>query len=134
MPRIASRRKNWHFAAAFHSVRKERAMTRATISTLLGFACLLAVAAPASAQTRTCQSEIDRLQTLISNAESGGAPVTDMKEGTFATLHRQPSASSVLAADKDAMAKAKTALDTAQKLHKQGKDAECLKAMDDIAF
>ena len=94
----------------------------------------MTLTASALAQTRTCQSEIDRLENLINQANAGGQPVPDMKEGTFATLHRQPSAASVLAADKDAMARAQAALDKAKQLHAQGKDAACLKAMDDIAF
>ncbi|HUO54055.1 MAG TPA: hypothetical protein VMU18_04915 [Rhodoblastus sp.] len=109
-------------------------MSRVILPTFLGLASLCALADAALAQTRTCQGEIARLDALIAQAESGGAPVPDMKEGNFATMHHQPTAASVLAADKDAMAKAKASLDRARKLHAQGKDAACLKALDDIAF
>lgn len=102
------------------------------------FCCALAAPAlaqdAAAAPTRTCHSEIARLQALVDQAKAGGAPVPDMKEGTFATMHRQPTAASVLAADKDAMARAETALDTARKAETAHKEAACLKALDDIAF
>jgi hypothetical protein len=109
-------------------------MSRVFIPTLLFLAGLCAVADTAQAQTKTCQSEITRLQALVDRAEAGGAPVTDMSEGAFATMHRQPTAATVLAADKDAMARAKSALDRARKFQAQGKDAACLKALDEIPF
>jgi hypothetical protein len=103
---------------------------------LIAFSALTAFCAPdaAMAQDRTCQSEITRLEALIQRAENGGQPVTDMKEGSFATMHHQPTVSDILAADKDAMARAKNSLERARKLQGQGKDAACLKALDEIAF
>jgi hypothetical protein len=103
---------------------------------LFAFAALTALCAPdaAMAQGRTCQSEIARLQALINKARTGGPPVEDMKEGTFATMHRQPSAADVLAADQDAMARAQNALDRAKTFQANGKNAACLKALDEIAF
>ncbi len=103
---------------------------------LMVFSALTVLCAPgaAMAQGRTCQSEIARLQALIDKAQAGGAPVEDMKEGTFATMHRQPSAADVLAADKDAMARAQNALERARKFQTNGKNAACLKALDEIAF
>lgn len=100
------------------------------------FAALTVLWAPgaAMAQGRTCQSEIARLQALIDQAEAGGQPVPDLPEGTFATMHHQPTAASVLAADKDAMATAKAGLERARKYQAQGKNAACLKALDDVAF
>ncbi len=88
----------------------------------------------ALAQGRTCQGEIARLQALIDQAQTGGQPVEDMKEGDFATMHRQPTAATVLAADKDAMAKAKDALQRARQFQAKGENAACLKALDEVAF
>lgn len=109
-------------------------MSRVLIPTLLGLAGLCALSGASGAQTRSCHSEIERLQTLIQQAETGDQPVVDTKEGTFATMHHQPTAASVLAADKDALAKAKVSLDSARKFEAQNKEAACLKALDDIAF
>lgn len=109
-------------------------MDRIIIPTLFGLISACVLANSAEAQTRTCQSEIARLQNLIDQAKAGGAPVTDMKEGTFATMHRQPTAATLLAADKDAMARATAALDKARKFEAQHNEAACLKAMDDVAF
>ncbi len=86
------------------------------------------------AQVRTCQSEIARLQALVDQAQAGGQPVEDMTEGAFATAHHQPTAASVLAADKDAMARAQNALERARKFQAHRKNAACLKALDEIAF
>lgn len=109
-------------------------MVRVIIPTLLCLLGACALANSAIAQTRTCQSEIARLQNLVDQAKAGGQPVPDMKEGNFATMHRQPSAATVLAADKQAMARATTALDKARQFQAEHKDAACLKALDDIAF
>ncbi len=102
----------------------------------IAFAALTVLCAPGAvmAQGRTCQSEIARLQAMIDQAESGGQPVPDLPEGTFATMHHQPTTASVLAADKDAMAMAKAGLDRARKYQAKGKNAACLKALDDVAF
>jgi uncharacterized protein YggE len=109
-------------------------MSRVLIAPFLSLVGLCAAGA-ADAQTRTCQSEIARLQALIARAEAGGPPAApDMTEGTFATMHRQPTAATVLAADKDAMARAKAGLKRAGKLQAQGKDAACLEAIDDLGF
>jgi hypothetical protein len=108
-------------------------MTRILVAAFFALAAF-ATQGAALAQDRTCQSEIARLQALIAQAEAGGQPVPDMAEGTFATMHHQPTAASVLAADKDAMAKAKTALAQARKYQAKGKNAACLKALDDVAF
>ncbi|WP_298427935.1 hypothetical protein [Rhodoblastus sp.] len=109
-------------------------MSRVLVPTLLSLAGLCALAGAATAQTRTCQGEITRLETLIAQTETGGPPVPDTREGAFATMHRQPTTATILAADKDARARAKAALDSARKAQAQGKEAACLKALDDIAF
>lgn len=103
---------------------------------LVAVFCGAALAAgPAMAQqTRNCADEIARLKKLIQQAEAGGAPVEDMKEGNFATMHRQPTPATVLAADQDAMKRAKAALAQAQAAHAKGKDAACLDALDLVAF
>ncbi|MGO8739846.1 hypothetical protein [Rhodoblastus sp.] len=100
------------------------------------FSALAVFCAPdvALAQGRTCESEIARLQALVDQAQAGGQPVEDVKEGTFATLHHQPTAASVLAADKDALAKAKNALDRAKAYRAKGKNAACLKALDEVPY
>ena len=80
-------------------------MTRAVTPIILAFVPLLACgfAAPASAQSRTCHSEIIRLQGLL---DKSGAVIPDMKESDFATTHHQPTADSIAAAKDVARAKA----------------------------
>lgn len=90
---------------------------------------------PALAQQgRTCAGEITRLHLLVQQAEAGGGPVQDMKEGNFATMHHQPTPATVLAADQDALKKAKAALAQAQAAQAKGKEAACLAALDQIPF
>lgn len=103
---------------------------------LFAFSGLTLLCAPdaALAQDRTCQSEVARLQALVDQAQAGGQPVEDMKEGAFATMHRQPTAATVLAADKDAMARAQGALERARQFQAKGNNAACLKALDEIPF
>jgi hypothetical protein len=107
-------------------------MTRAA-TLILAFVPALAwgVAAPASAQSRTCHSEILRLQGLL---DKSGDVIPDMKESDFATTHHQPTADSIAAAKEVARAKAQKALDQARQLEAQHKDADCLKALDVIAI
>jgi hypothetical protein len=109
-------------------------MSRILIPSLAALAGFCALAAPAGAQTRTCHGEIARVQILVDKAEAGGPPVPDMKESTFATTHHQPTAATVLAADKDALAKAKASLDRAKKAEAAHKEAACLKAIDEIVY
>jgi hypothetical protein len=101
---------------------------------ILALAALTGSCALAAAQTRSCPSEIARVQILIDKAEAGGPPVPDMKESSFATMHHQPTAATVLAADKDALAKAKASLDRAKKAEAAHKEAACLSAIDEIAY
>lgn len=101
---------------------------------ILALAGLTALAGAGEAQTRNCRDEIARVQNLVDKAEAGGPAVPDMKESTFATTHHQPTAATVLAADKDALAKAKASLDRAKKAEAAHKEAACLAAMDEIAF
>jgi hypothetical protein len=108
-------------------------MFRATLA-LSGLVGLCALTGPALAQSPTCQSEIARVQIIVDKAEAGGPPAQDLKEGSFATLHRQPTAASVLAADQAALAKAKAALAKAKSLQAAHKDAACLKALDEIVY
>ena len=72
-------------------------MTRAVTPILVACVPLLAIglAAPASAQSKTCHSEILRLQDLL---DQNGGIIPDMKESDFATTHHQPTADSVAAA------------------------------------
>jgi hypothetical protein len=112
---------------------KERIMTRAVTPILLAFVPLLACgfAAPASAQSKTCHSEIIRLQGLL---DQSGAVIPDMKESDFATTHHQPTPDSIAAAKEVARAKAAKALDQARQDEAQGKEADCLKVLDVIAI
>jgi hypothetical protein len=102
-------------------------ISRPALALTLG--CCLA--APALAQTKTCHSEIARLQGVL---DKSGAIVSDMKESDFATTHHQPTRDSVAVAGDVARAKAKTALDQARKFEAEGKEADCLKALDIIAL
>jgi hypothetical protein len=108
-------------------------MTRAV--TLIVLACVpllgLGLAAPASAQSKTCHSEIIRLQALL---DQNGGVIPDMKESDFATTHHQPTADSVAAAKEVARARATKALAQARQAEAQGKEADCLKALDVIAI
>jgi hypothetical protein len=133
---LPARSKIANFVTPFAGLLKGSPMFRAFAPFLLGLAVAFSFSAAASAQaaTRNCHDEIARLENLITQAKAGGAPVTDMKEGSFATMHRQPSAASVLAADKDALARAQAALDTAKKAEAKHNEAACLMGMDDIAF
>jgi hypothetical protein len=109
-------------------------MPRIPILALAALAGVCALAGAAGAETRSCRDEIARVQSLIDKAEAGGPPVPDMKESTFATTHHQPTPATVLAADKDALAKAKAAVDRAKKAEAAHSDAACLKAIDEIAY
>jgi hypothetical protein len=112
---------------------KERIMTRAITPKILALALPLALtlAAPAFAQGRTCHVEIARLQAVL---DKGGDIPLDTKESDFATMHRQPTPDSIAAAKGDARAKAAMALDQARQFEAQGKEADCLKALDVIAL
>ena len=111
-----------------------RVLSLALILALAGLTGFFALAGAATAQPRSCRDEIARVQTLIDKAEAGGPPVPDMKESTFATTHHQPTAATVLAADKDALAKAKASLDRAKKAEAAHKESACLNAIDEITY
>jgi hypothetical protein len=106
-------------------------MFRAFAPTVFNLVLALVLAGPASAQTRTCHSEIARLQSVL---DTGGDIPLDMKESDFATTHHQPTADSIAAAKEVARAKAAKALDQARQFEAQGKQAECLKALNVIAL
>ena len=108
-------------------------MTRAVTFKIftLASAFALTLAGPAFAQTRTCHSEIARLQAVL---DKGGDIPLDMKESDFATTHHQPTPDSIAAAKGVARAKAAKALDQARQLESEGKEADCLKVLDVIAL
>jgi hypothetical protein len=108
-------------------------MTRAVTPKIftLASAVALTLSAPAVAQSRTCHSEIERLQAVL---DKGGDIPLDMKESDFATTHHQPTPDSIAAAKGVARAKAAKALDEARQFEAQGKNAECLKVLDVIAL
>lgn len=108
-------------------------MTRAVTHKFLTLASAVALimAAPAVAQSRTCHSEIARLQAVL---DTGGDIPLDMKESDFATTHHQPTPDSIAAAKGVARAKAAKALDEARQFEAQGKEAECLKVLDVLAL
>jgi hypothetical protein len=108
-----------------------RAVTLKILTLASAFALPLALAAPAFAQNRTCHSEIARLQNVL---DTGGDIPLDMKESDFATTHHQPTPDSIAAAKGVARAKAAKALDQARQFEAQGKEADCLKALDVIAL
>jgi hypothetical protein len=98
------------------------------VSLMLGIAV-----APVAAQAGPCSQEIARLEILLSRAEATEAPLPSAPESDFAKLHRQPTPKTVTQATSEAGKKTAATLERAHKLDAEGKESECMAALQDAA-
>jgi hypothetical protein len=104
--------------------------TVCNVSLVLLSAILLS-AVPANAGP--CSAEITRLEMVLSRAQSDRQVVVSAPETTDARLHHQPTPETVGKATTEAEKKVEAALAAARKLEAEGKDAQCMDTLADIA-
>jgi hypothetical protein len=107
------------------------AMNKSHLNTLR-LACVLALLAPNLAQADACGDEIAKQETRLNSARASGAAEADLPESNFATMHRQPTPSTVARARGESDSKAVSALERARKLHQDGREQECLRVLKEI--
>jgi hypothetical protein len=91
------------------------------------FVCITIVLLwPLTAQAISCKEEIARAEDQLRQAE----PQVTLPESTDAKLHRQPTQETVAKAEAEGENDLKAALARARKLDKEGKDSECVAALD----
>jgi hypothetical protein len=111
--------------------RKGRAMHKLHLN-ILRLVCVLALAAPNLARADACGDEITRQEARLNSARASGGGESDMRESNFATMHRQPTPSTVARAKGESDSKAASALERARKLHEDGREQECLRVLKEI--
>ncbi len=104
-------------------------MSKTVILKTLPLVCAFALLAPALARADECGAEIARLQARLDSSRARGAVLPDLPESNFATMHRQPTQSSVAQAKAEAEGKAGATLDQARKLQAKGDEKECLRVL-----
>ena len=110
-------------------------MTRKVNRHFFALAGALALLTPNLAQAEpTCHDEIARVQKLVDESKAGTAEVIDMRETSFATMHRQPTRDSVAKAKAEATGKAVALLDQARQEEAAGQNARCLKTLQSIVM
>jgi hypothetical protein len=94
--------------------------------------CIAALLAPGLARADACGDEIARQETRLNDTRARGGAVPDLPESSFATMHRQPTPSTVAKAKGESDSKAASALERARKLHEEGRSQECLRVLREI--
>ncbi len=100
--------------------------------TALALASVLALLAPNLARADACGDEITRQETRLNDARARGGALPDLPESNFATMHRQPTPSTVAKAKGESEGKAASVLEQARKLHEEGRKEECLRVLKEI--
>jgi hypothetical protein len=88
----------------------------------------LAVICPAAALAGPCSDEIARLEA----ARGALKPVPYTRQSVAAQLHHQPTPGTVAEATSEAQKRLEVALVAARKLNSEGKDSECLEALQKV--
>lgn len=81
-----------------------------------------------------CSTEIARVAALLSKAQANRKIAPSAPESTAARLHRQPTPETVTKAETDAEKKVDAALTLARKLDADGKESECVTALENVAL
>lgn len=97
--------------------------------TLIFGSVLVLSAAPANAVP--CTSEITQFEGVVHNSESGPAFGSTAPQSIGAQLGHQPTASSMMQAEKRAQAQFESTIARAKTFAAQGNDAECMQALND---
>ena len=95
---------------------------------------LMSLRKQSKAEAGRCGAEIGRLETVLSRARANKAIVGTAPESASARLHRQPTPKTVARAEAEAQKKIEAALAAARKLNSEGKDAECIAMLKDVAL
>jgi hypothetical protein len=109
-------------------------MTKKVNRHVFALAGAFALLAPNLAQAETCHDEIARVQKLVDESMAGTAEVPDLRESSFATMHRQPTRDSVAKAKGEATGKAVALLDQARKEEAEGHPDACLETLRTIVL
>jgi len=89
---------------------------------------------PVAAQAGRCSAEIARVEMVLRQARTNRQVVPSAPESTAARLHRQPTPQTVAKAEAEAERKADAALALARKLDSEGKNSECIAALEKVAL
>jgi hypothetical protein len=89
------------------------------------------VLSAASANAASCASDIAQFEDVVRHSENSGAFGPMAPQSIDAQLGRQPTARSVMQAERLALTEFNAALARAEKLAAQGNDAECMHALSD---
>jgi hypothetical protein len=98
-------------------------------ATLISGAILVLSAAPASAAS--CTSEISQFEDIVRHSGNSQTPEPTAPQSIDAQLGHQPTAYSVMRAERQAQTDFEEKLSRAKNLAAQGKDAECMQALSD---
>jgi hypothetical protein len=104
-------------------------MNRLMVTTLITGATI--VLSAASAYAAPCSTEITRFEDLVRLAETNPDSGPKAPQSIGAQLGHQPTPSSVQSAKERAQTGFETTLARARAFGAQGKDAECMQALDD---
>jgi mono/diheme cytochrome c family protein len=81
-----------------------------------------------------CSAEIVRVEMVLKQARANRQLAPSAPESTDARLHRQPTPQTVASAEIDAEKRIDDALMLARKLESEGKNAECITALEKVAI
>ena len=96
-------------------------------------ALAIALMCPVAAHAGPCSEEIARVEMALSQAQANRQIGPSAPESARALLHRQPTPETVARAETEAEEKTDAALALARKLNAEGKDSECLSALEKVA-
>ena len=88
---------------------------------------------PVAAYAGPCSDAIARVEQALSQAQANRQVGPSAPESADALLHRQPTPESVARAQTQADEKTDAALTQARKLNAEGKDSECIAALEQVA-
>ena len=89
---------------------------------------------PAAALAGPCSAEIARIEMVLGQARANRQRAASAPESAAARLHRQPTPRTVAQAEAEAEKKVDAALALARKLDSEGKNSECIAALEKVAL
>ena len=102
-------------------------MNRHKYATLISGALLVPSAAPANAES--CSSEVTQFEDVVRHSENSQAAGPAAPQSIDAQLGHQPTARSVMRAERQAQTEFAASLARAKKFAARGDDAECMQAL-----